>query len=239
MMNSSTYTYEDILFRRIDFKQHKPLSEILYDAIKEAILDESLPLGERLNEYSLADRLSISRTPIRKAVKRLTDEGLLECIIGYGAVVNHVSHKKIREVFRIRLSLELILHDELIVSASDEAIERLLDLCQEMAELERRNQIPQLLKVLKCYNSTINETAALSTLTMMLEDIASYVECFREHSFVTRERRSVAVNEHLAIIMRLKHRDQTGIRQAVSDHIKHAEYAALDSFKQGQRRMSE
>lgn len=55
-------------------------SEHAYKAILEGIFDSSYPAGQRLGEVELADRFSISRTPVREALKRLSSEGLIEAL---------------------------------------------------------------------------------------------------------------------------------------------------------------
>lgn len=102
---------EQYVVKKVNFQQPMPLWQIVYQVLKDAVIAGVYPLGERINENSLAELLSISRTPIRTAVNHLINEGLLEHISGYGTIVKNVNENKIREIFKIRTALDLVLYD--------------------------------------------------------------------------------------------------------------------------------
>lgn len=74
--------------------------------LRDLILSGDLAPGMRLSEPSLAERLSISRTPIRAAMARLEDEGLLEVIPSGGYSVRAFSEDEIRDAIDVRGTLE-------------------------------------------------------------------------------------------------------------------------------------
>ena len=90
----------------IKFNTYKPLSEIVSDAIREAIRTGALAPRERLMEIHLANRLGVSRTPIREAIRRLEQEGFVVMIPRRGAYVADMSMKDISQVFEVRTALE-------------------------------------------------------------------------------------------------------------------------------------
>lgn len=224
------YVYEKKLLDRIDFQQHRPLSEIIYQALKAAILEGSFPLGERINENGLADQLTISRTPVRKAIDELVKEGLLEYIPNYGAVVVNVSTNKIIEIFKIRQALEKVLYNEVSKKITDHEIQQLDQLCQNMVRLERINDISNLKEILNLFNNEINRIARMNTLVIMLEDLNEYFKNFRDFSFSTKCRRLSAVREHSNILNCIKQRDEKMLDKAVEAHIEHSRNAALEAF---------
>lgn len=75
-------------------------------SLREDILSGSLPAGTRLGEADLAERLSVSRTPIREALSRLSAEGLVELQPNIGARVASWTREELREIFELRLQLE-------------------------------------------------------------------------------------------------------------------------------------
>lgn len=223
------YTYEQILAQRVDFKQHKPISKIVYAALKQSILDEIIPLGERINEYNLSNILSISRTPIRRAIKLLCEENLLEYIPDYGVIVKNVSLRKTKEIFRIRISLEIMLYESVYSLICEDTIEFLSICCENMLMYESNNQIEDLIFCFNVFNTKIHETAQLSTVTKILDDLSSYINKFRSYSFVTKDRRSNAVNEHCEIVKCLRNKDWSKLKEVVVKHIEHAEHATISS----------
>lgn len=224
------YVYEKKLLDRIDFQQHRPLSEIIYQALKAAILEGSFPLGERINENGLADQLTISRTPVRKAVNRLVKEGLLEYVPNYGAVVVNVSTSKIIEIFKIRQALEKVLYNEVLENITDREIQQLEALCQRMFAVEKENDITALMEKLNLFNDEINRISRMNTLTLMLEELNEYFKNFRDFSFSTKCRRASAVREHTNILNCIKQRDEKMLDKAVEAHIEHSRDAALETF---------
>ena len=82
------------------------LRQQAYDAIKRAILDSRYAPGSLLSENQLADELSISRTPIREALRELSAGGLVRILPQRGIVVSELSLQDIVEVYQLREQLE-------------------------------------------------------------------------------------------------------------------------------------
>ncbi|UFN47068.1 GntR family transcriptional regulator [Roseomonas sp. OT10] len=74
--------------------------------LRELILDGELPAGERLSENGVSDRLGASRTPVRAALARLAEEGLLEPIPSGGFAVKAFTEREIRDAIEVRGTLE-------------------------------------------------------------------------------------------------------------------------------------
>lgn len=226
----NNYIYEQKLLQKLDFQQHKSLSDVVYDALKEAILDGTFPLGERINENSLSEQISVSRTPIRRALKRLINDGLVEYVQNYGTVVNSVNTSKIKEIFKIRASLEVILHEEVMRNISEDDLRFLHDCCREMENLEAEDLIEELTLTLNIFNNKMNEIAEMNTLTRLLEDLDAYFKNFRNYSFSTKNRRRIAVKEHSIIVNCLESKNSKFLELAVKRHIANSEKAALGTF---------
>lgn len=226
----SDFNYKNELINKINFKHHKPLSDIVYDALKDAILDGTIPLGERINENYLAELLSISRTPIRKAVKKLTEEGLTESIPQYGTEIKYVSTDKIDEIYKIRLALELVLHQEVLKNINEIELEQLKNYSKEMVKFEEDDDLVHLVEILNEFNDKISEIAKMSTLNMLLDELNTYFKNFRNFSFASKERRNLATKEHAMIVRAIEAKDISVLNKVVSKHIRHAHKAAFNTF---------
>jgi DNA-binding GntR family transcriptional regulator len=84
-----------------------PLRGQIYTLVRRLIVTGALRSGEPVGEIAIAERLGVSRTPVREAVKRLSDEGLIDVYAQSGTFVSQVSAKAIEEAFIIRTALEL------------------------------------------------------------------------------------------------------------------------------------
>ncbi|PKM90044.1 MAG: GntR family transcriptional regulator [Firmicutes bacterium HGW-Firmicutes-12] len=86
--------------------EYKPLRDIVFESLREAITNQVLKPGERLLENDLAEEMGVSRTPIREAMHKLEQEGLISIIPRKGAFVTQISLQDIKEIYEIRSTLE-------------------------------------------------------------------------------------------------------------------------------------
>ncbi len=107
-------------------------SERAVGAVRELILHGDLAAGARLGETELAERLGVSRTPVREALTRLAAEGLVEIIPNRGARVSSWTVAELEEVFDLRAALEPRLTALAVPRASDGDIDELQALAEEM-----------------------------------------------------------------------------------------------------------
>ena len=81
-------------------------SQCAYEQLRDEIVQWELPPGTHLNEVPLAERLSVSRTPLREAVQRLARDGLVTIIPGRGALVAQLALQDVVHLFQMREALE-------------------------------------------------------------------------------------------------------------------------------------
>ncbi len=86
----------DMLQQNMD--EYLPLRDVVFNTLRQAILTGELKPGERLMEIHLADRLGVSRTPIREAMRKLELEGLVVMIPRKGAQVARITEKNLKDV---------------------------------------------------------------------------------------------------------------------------------------------
>lgn len=90
----------------INSNEYLPLRDVVFNALREAILTGKLQPGERLMENQLADKLGVSRTPVREALRMLELENLVELVPRKGAQVLDMSEKDIVNILEVRSALE-------------------------------------------------------------------------------------------------------------------------------------
>ena len=93
-------------FDKLEIRNYKPLGEVVFEYLRNAILAGELKPGERLMEVTIADQLGVSRTPVREAIRKLEKESFVIMIPRKGAYVADLTKKDIMEVLEIRKELE-------------------------------------------------------------------------------------------------------------------------------------
>ena len=90
----------------VTMNEYLPLRDVVFQTLRQAILRGELKPGERLMEIQLANKLGVSRTPIREAIRKLELEGLVLMIPRKGAEVAEITEKNLRDVLEVRCALE-------------------------------------------------------------------------------------------------------------------------------------
>ena len=90
----------------VNMNEYLPLRDVVFNTLRKAILGGELKPGERLMEIQLANKLGVSRTPIREAIRKLEVEGLVLMIPRKGAEVAQITEKNMQDVLEVRKALE-------------------------------------------------------------------------------------------------------------------------------------
>ena len=91
---------------KVNMNEYLPLRDVVFNTLRQAILRGELKPGERLMEIQLANKLGVSRTPIREAIRKLELEGLVLMIPRKGAEVAQITEKNMQDVLEVRKALE-------------------------------------------------------------------------------------------------------------------------------------
>ena len=91
---------------QLEMNEYLPLRDVVFQTLRQAILKGELKPGERLMEIQLAQKLGVSRTPVREAIRKLELEGLVLMIPRKGAEVAEITIKDLEDVLEVRAALE-------------------------------------------------------------------------------------------------------------------------------------
>ena len=121
----------------------RSLRDVAYDDIRDAILSGALQPGQRVKERDVAAQMGISTTPVKEALRRLEQEGLVVSQPRRGAVVSGLATIPVEEIEEIRGALEAIAARLAATRLTDAELARLEDLVADMAALTRDMREPQ------------------------------------------------------------------------------------------------
>jgi DNA-binding GntR family transcriptional regulator len=196
------------------------LVDSAFNAIRDAILNNLLKPGAGLSEGDLAKQLGISRTPIREALKRLEEDGLVQIVPRKGAFVTEVTIEAIVEVFQLREALECYAVEFVPQYGDMDELTRLEVDIEQTARFVQENNREKLHEIDEDLHLFIARSARNDTLYKLNKRFLQLGSRFRFVSPTTLERFIEIESEHLAITRALKAGDIPTAKAALATHLR-------------------
>ena len=205
------------------------LHKLVVDQIQQMIIEGALAPGTRLNERLLCEKLGVSRTPLREALKILAALGLVELLPNRGAAVVQLSAKDISETFEVISHLESMAGELACARITDPEINEIRALHFEMLACHARRDLPAYYRTNQQIHDFINRAARNEVLRQIYTTVNSRVKALRFSSNLDRERWDSAVREHTLMIEALEARDGNRLAAILESHVLAKRDAALAS----------
>jgi DNA-binding GntR family transcriptional regulator len=199
--------------------------EVLHTAVAQRlrtlIVEGALAPGAKLNERELAQRLHVSRTPLREALKLLTAEGLVEHLPNRGALVVQLSEDDVAAAFEVLADLEGLSGELACARITDQEIDEIRALHFEMRAHHARHDLSEYYRINAAIHRAINRAARNPVLTQTYDRINARLQAFRFRSNFDTDKWNVAVREHEAMVQALARRDGARLRAILIEHLHH------------------
>ena len=212
--------------------EYLPLRDVVFNTLRRAILKGELEPGERLMEIALANKLGVSRTPIREAIRKLELEGLVVMIPRKGAEVARITEKDLRDVLEVRTSLEKLAIELACDRITEDDIHDLKLACKDFEESFGKDDLTTIAEKDVAFHDIIFRSTKNARLIQILNNLREQMYRYRVEYLKDVESRKTLVEEHYAVYRALKARNQ---QQAVKDiciHIVNQQNAILRSLEQ-------
>ena len=194
-------------------------ASIVGERIRSGIIDGSLPPGSQLNEVELATSFGVSRGPVREALQRLIQEGLLRSEPHRGVFVPVMSEADIRDVYLAREALETAAVREIISSSSSAATYETLDqLVQAMHEAELAGDWKTVASRDLDFHTALVAAAGSPRLERMFATVISETRLCLSVLAGAYDARDDLVDEHRRIVELLKADDTEGALAVLKEH---------------------
>lgn len=197
----------------------RPLHEETIDRLRDMIVQGDLAAGVRLNERVLCERLGISRTPLREAIKLLASEGLVELLPNRGAIVSRLDPAQLAETLEVMGALESFAGELACRRASNARIAEIRVLHEKMLARHARGDLAGYFRYNQAIHMEIVEASGNAKLAAMYRQMNGNVRRARYMANLSKERWDAAVREHEAIIAALEARDAIRLKQLLQDHL--------------------
>jgi DNA-binding GntR family transcriptional regulator len=214
-----------ILHAKMSFVQaitpisRRPLHEEAIDRLRDLIVHGELAPGARLNERVLCEKLAISRTPLREAIKLLAMEGLVELLPNRGAVVAPMNAPRLAETLHVMGALEGLAGELACRHASRERIAEIGALHQEMLAMHARGDLAGYFRYNQAIHLSIVEASGNAVLANTYRQLNANVRRARYMANLSKERWDEAVREHEEILAALASRDVPKLTRLLRDHL--------------------
>lgn len=189
-----------------------------YELLLSDIEEGELAPGTRLRELALAERLGLSRTPVREALKRLELQGIVVHEPHHGAVVASLDYGQTAELYLMREVLE----GTAARLAAQHATEVEINVLQRMVERDRglAGDASLLARSNRQFHRQIRDTARNRFLGQALEALRLSLALLAGTTLGEAGRAAAAVDEHAAIVAHIARRDPEGAEYAAREHIR-------------------
>ncbi len=199
--------------------ESRPIREIAYEVLKKAIITGEIPAGERIVETDYADRLHISRTPLREALRKLERDGLVEYVMRRGVVVRAFTIEDVKEIYTIRNALEMLTLPAIIENATAADIASLREKLAEMDRLQEKDDVEGLSPLARDFHAQLTAISAQKRILRVIESQDEYIRRFSAMSIRQENRRSAAHAEHHKLVDYVEARDLEKFTELTRHHI--------------------
>ena len=196
-----------------------PLRDQIYVLVRKAIVTGKISPGAPINEVEIAARLGISRTPVREAVKKVSDEGLVDVFAQNGTFVAHISRKQVEEAYIIRIALELESIRRAAGTINSNQLDDLESIIDAQESAVRRARFDVAIARDDDFHRYIAEVNGLTMLWKVVDISKAQMDRCRLLSLPSPGAGQETIAQHRSILAALRAHDAAAAMQALQAHL--------------------
>jgi DNA-binding GntR family transcriptional regulator len=204
------------------------------DKLRSAIMNFQLLPGDRLVERDLCDRLGVSRTSVREALRHLESEGLVEFADAKGPRVAIITLEDACDIYELRCVLEGLIVQLFTLRAKAKDIRALEKALNENTKALEEGELQQVLDSVQSFYDVLLEGSGNHVAATQLRQLQARISYLRATSVSQENRRGASNSEMEKIVAAIKSGDPLAAHQASVDHVRSAAKVALDYLKSKQ-----
>jgi DNA-binding GntR family transcriptional regulator len=201
--------------------------------LRQLIVEGQIPPGAKLNERELSERLQVSRTPLREAIRTLAAEGLVLLLPNRGAVAVQLSPEDVAHTFEVIAGLEALSGELAAQRITEPELAEIRALHFEMLAAFTRRDLSAYYRLNALIHDALNAAARNPVLQRTYRTVNAQLQALRFRSNFDERKWQRAVQEHEAMIEMLAARDAAGLRALMVQHLQHKRDAVLELMQQG------
>ncbi|MCR4962126.1 MAG: GntR family transcriptional regulator [Lachnospiraceae bacterium] len=214
----------------LDMDQYLPLRDVVFHALRKAILTGKLKPGERLMEIHLAKQLGVSRTPVREAIHKLELEGLATMIPRRGAQVAQISEKGLKDVLELRRALDVFCAQIACERMTPEEEKELRETCKAFEEATGTKDTTVIAKADVAFHDVIINSTRNERLITTINNLAEQIYRYRFEYIKDDSQHSRLIEEHRRLVDAILNKDPEKAGKAAGIHIDNQEHSILSQI---------
>ena len=214
-------------FLQSNMDEFLPLRDVVFNTLRQAILTGELKPGERLMEIHLADRLGVSRTPIREAIRKLELEGLVTMIPRRGAEVAQITEKSMKDVLEVRRALDALCAELACDRITDEELENLRLACDAFETAVKTKDAKKIAQADVALHDIIVRSTGNQRLIQLVNNLSEQMYRYRFEYIKDSSQHQNLIDEHRIIYQSIVCKDKKTAADAARTHIDNQEKAIM------------
>lgn len=206
-------------------------TEKVYDLLAESIIKRRLPLGERLVERNLAEKLGVSKTPVREALNRLKKEGLAEGTPYSGFFVARISSEDMDKIYELREVLEGLAARNATRKINEEQIRQLNSIIQSFEDCVREKDLERYSSFDLEFHNLLAAISKNGRLSQIMQPLRNQTRILMSTSVILPGRVEASLEEHKKIMEAIVSHKSGLAEQFTREHIRNVKKAVLNSLK--------
>jgi DNA-binding GntR family transcriptional regulator len=221
MQNSMQTNMDDFL----------PLRDVAFNTLRQAILTGELKPGERLMEIRLADKLGVSRTPVREAIHKLALEGLVTMVPRHGAEVAQITEKSMNDVLEVRRALDALCAELACDRITEDELTALKLACDHFEQCVAVKDTRKIAQADVALHDIIAQATGNQRLIQLIHNLSEQMYRYRFEYIKDSSQHEGLVNEHRIIYQSIVGKDKETAAAAARTHIDNQKKAIIRKIR--------
>ena len=207
-----------------------PLRDVVFKTLRQGILDGTLQPGERLMELHLAHQLGVSRTPVRDAIRKLEQEGLVLLLPRRGAVVAQITLSDLEDVLEVREALEELAARRACRKITPAQLKELFAAAEKFEKSIKDENLILSAEADVEFHEVLYEATGNRRLAQLLNNIRSQMYRYRLESLKNKSSHPDLILQHTLICEAVKNGDEQKAAEAVRMHMEKQKQSVMENL---------
>lgn len=211
--------------------EYLPLRDVVFKTLRQEILTGKLKPGERLMEIQLANKLGVSRTPIREAIRKLELDGLVIMIPRRGAEVAQITLKDLKDVMEVRCALDVLAIELACDRMGREELNSLYQACENFREAVKTKDTRKLAEADVAFHDAIVLSTGNTRLIQLVSNLSEQMYRYRFEYLKDATSHEMLQQEHMEMYQNILKKDKAAAASVVRKHINNQEEAIIKQLQ--------